>query len=437
MRDPSGRETRGVVAEVTPSQVTLVSMTGTRTRLSPTSFGLTWLFTQAAPRTGLGCARRSCPETAVFRTRKDALDEYVCPRHLPVGLQAELLTDVPEGLVANRSHIEVICPSCASPDPTEDHALPRPERAPWSWWTCHLCSRAWVTISAPPEDVVGPQARGRWYQAQILSAVDVANTLGSVERIEAGRGAYGDVSGVPNTDPAKFQTSSVRLILEIEPANIHLVLNARPTRLARERAHMGVQRLGGRPNRPSVEQAPGSNVVPIRPRVTAPVSRPRVAEPPPIQESAPPPPPSRDELTRQLVPIGSQWRRISTSETVIVDEHFKREDGTDMIAVHKIGDRLPSMHAVSLFVTAFVPSSSDVAEEERLFTEIRVNDEWRGVDGVEVVVQSKQDKRRTVTVALPSGSTRTLAMSDFRDMRRIVRRTAYERLRAVPLEKKE
>lgn len=441
MRDPSGRESRGVIAEVTPTQITLVSMTGNRTRLPPASFRLLWSFLQLTPRTGLSCARRSCPDVAVFRSRRDALDEYVCPRHLPVGIHAEFLTNVPEGVVGNRTYVEVICPSCASPDPTEDLALPRPDRAPWSWWTCHLCSRAWVTVSSPPIDLVDTHARGRWYQTQVLSAIGVVHAIGTVDRIEAGRGALGDVRSVTSLDAARFRPEDVKLVLEIEPSVIHIVMNSRPTRLARERGRMGVQRLGGRPNRPAVE---GARVIPLR-TPSNPTARPAPVSTP-APELA-----TTEELTAlfdsvgsaapsrvlELAPIGSTWRRASTSDVVVVDSHVRDEVGRDVVRVRRSGDKLISMFALDDFRTAFVPTTAEHEDNERLFDRIGVDEEWRGVDGVAVTVQSKQPKRQTITVVLPSGSTRVLSPSDFRGMQKIVRRTAYERLRAIPTEKKE
>ncbi len=428
MSDVRGRDTRAVIADVNERQVILVSFTGLRLRHAPVQFHMLWRFAQPTPRTGLSCTRRSCAYVAVFRWRRDAIDEYVCARHAPSGIQLEYLTDVPPGVIASPSHVEVICPSCASPDPTEDLALPRPGRVPWSWWSCHLCGRAWVTVAAPPADLIGAVLRGHWYHAQVISALSVVTAIGTVDRIEAGRAALGDMRSTPSPDPERFSPDTTRLVLEIEPTVVHIVMRSRPLAVRPTgRPLMGVARIGGRPNRPSVEGAPSmtrfqglAQVVNIRP------PEPSVAEVPSNPEVAAPNP-----TVHELVPENSKWRRVGGAEIVQVLGR-ERGPGGDVVRMQKGSDPFPVMMLIGDFTAAYTPLDGVTEEQERLYASIQTGQQWSSPREGDVTIQAKNERRHTITVNRSDGTPTTLGVREFQDMKQIIRRTAYERLVIPP-----
>ena len=93
---PQGnRSIRGVVADVVSNVVTLVSFTGNRLRVAPDRFLATWQYVSPPPRTRHTCSTAGCQRSAVFGVNYDQepIPEFVCPRHMPVGVQATLLED--------------------------------------------------------------------------------------------------------------------------------------------------------------------------------------------------------------------------------------------------------------------------------------------------------------------------------------------------------
>lgn len=443
--DSMGREQRGIIADVDNTSTTIVSFTGNRVRQANNTFHMMWNFAQAAPRTGLTCGRRGCPEAAVFKWRRDGIDEYICPRHVPRGIQLEYLTDTPVGVQSRTTQGEVTCPSCASPDPTEDLTLPRPERAPWSWWNCNLCGRFWVTIAGPPGTLTGAALRGAWYHAQIISGLEVIAGIGSVDRIEAGRAALGDLRSIAPVNLQQFDPQDARLVMELEPTVIHVVLRQRPVVQPRARSAMGVQRLGGRPDRPAAETGTVlSRPTRLSPAVTGAIP----AEPPPPLPPTPPVsplptppvvfPPNPPALQADLdfladacrVTIGERWRQVGSDGVVVIVE----DRGTEVM-YRPLDAPFPVSMARANFLTLYAPLRSSPMESP--YAEVLPGQEWRTSAGEDVVVEALHEKRHTVTVKLKDGRTATYAHRDFDGMQRVTRRSAYAHLADTLRESKE
>jgi hypothetical protein len=281
--------------------------------------------------------------------------------------------------------------------------------------------------------LTGAAVRGAWYYAQITSALGVIAGLGTVGRIEAGRAAFGDLRSITPVDPQQFDPTDVRLVIELEPTAIHIVLQNRPAQ--RLRSAMGVQRLGGRPNRPAAE----TGVVLAHPtRLSNTLPRAIVQEPlapapapaPPAAVAPPPPTPAPFSNATQAdldtlpeacrVTIGERWRQVDAEGVVII-----MEDMGTQVVYRSMDVPFPITMARADFLTLYAPLRSPT---ESPYAEVLPGQEWRTESGEDVVVEALHEKRHTVTVKLKDGKTATYAHRDFDRMQKITRRSAYAHL---------
>ena len=93
-RDPaSNRVVQGIIAEVVPNVITLVSFTGNRIRFPPERFN--WTYAAPAPLTSQRCQATGCTSSAVFVIPRQFGPgrTYVCPRHTITGVASTLISD--------------------------------------------------------------------------------------------------------------------------------------------------------------------------------------------------------------------------------------------------------------------------------------------------------------------------------------------------------
>lgn len=474
MRDAQGLEVRGVVAHVTETIITLASTTGHRFRVAPRMMELNWTFSAAAPRTPMNCGRRGCPTGAVFRYTRDGVIEYVCPRHLPTSIEAELLTNStvadPRG---TRVQPPMPCPACASMETAEDLLSIRPHGAPWSWWTCQLCGRVWATISAPPADLVDAQSRGRWYETTIREAErHMSSQHLALDRIEMGVGAWGDANAADRW-PERYSGWAIRMTLSVEPPSAHLILQDR-ARPVRPSPPLPVRRLGGRPNRPQVEavgltdtdrrefdehrrNAQQAQAAPLPGRPLAPPPRP---SPEPREEAVDPrlvtlarehgvtvrtirtlltvvepalaarmqTQASLPEMWGTLFASGAMWKSKQTGQEVEV----ATIGGGSVFAV-VVATTLPMSMPLLTFIDTYEPSfDAKTAEDEPEGPPIgaSIGEEWEEVStGRVAVVGAINSKRRSITLTDMQSRNYVLAFKDFATQwRPFVRASAYEHL---------
>lgn len=148
MIDQTGRTVRGIVADVTPNVITLVSFTGNRFRVAPARMLAGWVFSQLAPATALRCSRGRCTQAGTLRFQRGTTPEWVCPRHLPVGVQASLTTEsigLPQTVTPTLTEQ---CPVCENEDvePTEDA---RVSTRFVTFWQCGGCATRWGALEIP------------------------------------------------------------------------------------------------------------------------------------------------------------------------------------------------------------------------------------------------------------------------------------------------
>lgn len=193
MRDNHGRVTRGIVAEISTNITTLVALTGARIRVPSSRLPQQWVFVAAPPKTSLTCSR--CKQPGILRYQRDTTPDFVCPKHVPVGVIATVHTPGERVLPAERAPAPknvIVCPHCGNADPVEDKRLGRLDLGQFGWWTCMLCSSRWGLIAEPSTDT---DNRGRWYGATLA---DLYNTMleqnANMTRIEMSRSAWGVLS---------------------------------------------------------------------------------------------------------------------------------------------------------------------------------------------------------------------------------------------------
>ena len=131
----SGRTMVGVVCSTNP--VTVVSLTGNRMSLGERSFLSTWNYEREA-RSSISCIYLGCSRPGVLVYPRNGRLEYVCPIHVPAGVQSELTgSHAPRTQGVIMGHV---CPSCAH----ENGAV---ENLAESIWHCPLCSTRFVPVS--------------------------------------------------------------------------------------------------------------------------------------------------------------------------------------------------------------------------------------------------------------------------------------------------
>ena len=418
MTDARGRETRGVVASVEPERVMVVSFTGSRIRHSPSTFRALWSFVQAPPTTMLRCDRGGCREQAVFLVQRDSLDYYMCPRHIPSGIASTYMAGLPPGVrLAQPTVVEVVCPSCASTDPTEDLNLPRPAHAAWSWWACPMCGRSWVTIGAPPSDRQDPKGIADWYQSEMADALTVAKTLGGIDRIEAGSQALLCIPHRAN----QGKDPPVQLSTTLPSTSIMIVMQERVYSRYRATNPSGVRRLGGNPGRDTIRPSvhPADTLLSL----LQPTADLQAETTPP--EGAPTEQAAAEPVS--TLPVRSKWRRMGGAERV---EVLGQEGAPPnvMIRFTREGDTLPVLLPLALFTSAYSPLEGPGSETAVRFEELVMGEEWVSPTEGPIKVLSKNERRQTVSFERADRTRLVLGSTDLLLLSRVVRRSAYERL---------
>ena len=198
MLDGTGRSVRGVVADMTETVATLVSFTGNRFRIAPQRLVGTWQFSQPPPPTALRCNRRGCAQAGILRFQRGISPEWVCPRHLPVGVQASLTTEslgLPQTPQAPQAPT-VLCPGCTLEiDPIEDS---RVSTSQVTFWQCPACNQRWGYALIPEGALVES-----WVMEAVGGFITRTQSCGvTIHHIEVCPAALRQLSGSPFYDRA-------------------------------------------------------------------------------------------------------------------------------------------------------------------------------------------------------------------------------------------
>jgi hypothetical protein len=397
-RDTQGRAIRGIVADVSNTIVTFVSLTGSRYRISPDRLHLNWTYVALAPRSPFVCSRRGCSLSAVFRYSRGTSPDYTCPRHAPAGTRLELLSDQPDAPQSQPNPNLTVaspCPNCGNPDPVEN-MVARDIMPEVTGWSCVLCNSTWAYIPGR----ANPNTTPAWWMDAISTAIaDAERNKRSPARIRCHPVVYSVLRGqyetltLSDTDepPLIF---GVPLVPDITLDPWSLILHTGPQRRAADRPNQNgdvfPMALLAR-NLLSVSRATGD----------------------------------LEELETQLVHAPSRWTHKETGMTI---EAVSVRDG----AVTFRQEEQTFTMLLEDFVRFHRPFMVEGVSTEPLPNiAILVGEEWEGAEGT-VKILSVDSKREQVTVEWAGGRKRTapLTLREFGTdkWRKVIRKTSFQRL---------
>ena len=489
MTDPTGRVVRGIIADVTPSIVTLVSFTGNRFRISPSRLS-GWRFTQAPPNTSLRCTRQSCTQPGILRYTRGPTPEWVCPRHLPVGVQAALTTESigtarPAAPVQEPTVVPAVhCPNCQNPDPVEDTRVQFHTGA--SLWLCPICNARWAYVSVGalhPDDDESAILRSRLDNAR----VDLLAENYRIEEISVRSLRHHQLfefwHRIQTSEPGRnggFAQDTIVLYAGIPVRNVNIQGNPSADLHLRLTGGPEFRRPAPRPAVlsalvPNVEGRPIDGVTrfdditfqrtypaPTRIEALGPVngiyavSEPEFVGVLPTRQDRPIRTPQEmrvletrieeqglvallEEMTpTPFVSKGSRWRNSSTGDIVEVDRLGRSTEGSREPVVHfrRVSDDMGTGMVLLQrdFETMFKPFTVERTRgDNKITVEVLMGEEWEHVESGATIIVASVDTKRNLVISEPStthSKGRTIPLLDFSNgkWKRLIRRTAFERI---------
>lgn len=433
--DPTGRAVRGVLSDITRDIITLVSFTGNRFRLPPPRLTSSWQFSQAPPPTGLRCTRRGCGHPGILTFQRGALTEWVCPRHLPVGVHATLTT---ESLGTPRAQpgpppqvgAAVHCLGCGSLDPVEDIRVRLPPLT--SLWICHRCGARWCLIfereaGGDPQAIFDTLNDLRVSLSVENYHIEEITTFPRIWRIfdevvirEAGTHGRDDLlvyAGLPIRNNPTFTGNHplhtvLRLALgggpELRPLR---AIQPAPVRVT-------PQNQVDRVDRPLVQTIPSTVTLPIDAALVSPMDTNNLLA---------------DMLPTPFVSVGTRWADRKSGSIVEVSRMGKSSEGEPVVHFRHISDDVEASTILLLvdFEEHFKSIYPETSAREEAVVEVLKDEEWEHIEsGETVTIDSVDTKRNLVVVQSSKTRRRSVRMAEFVDgkWRRIVRRTAFARI---------
>lgn len=409
--DGDGRLMQGIVADVTESMVTLVSLTGNRVRFPTTRFG--WRFDRNAPAGSPSCVRQHCRNPGFLLYSRGATHEYACPRHLPVSVQAEIVGVVSRQWSESVEPVRDVlpCPNCHDREPVEDYRV-GPLIQGLGFWSCMLCSTRWIMIGPPPQ-----QAHASWFQDTLDRVLSqFAQQQYEPTSISLTRAAFQYLPGLEAPQNPEFSRyRDIPIIPPLTQEGVLALIHVRGT-LGRP-----VQRLGGQPNR-TVEYR-GQSLEP-RPRNTPETRLERIVreEPGPAPDDLPP------------VPVNTTWA-ARNGDVVEVVRCERSLDGDLVIVFRQAFDG--TAPATSLVHRDFVTFHKLLDEKDiqtaaiaRADVPIAMGEEWESANGELVNIIFVDHRTSRARGEDKNGKQRTIAFAEIhtKQWRKVMRKTVYERL---------
>jgi hypothetical protein len=439
--DPTGRTIRGIVADVAPNVLTLVSFTGNRFRIAPSRMVSTWRYAQAPPNTALHCSRRGCTHPGILRFVRGQQPDWVCPRHLPVGVQASLTTEslgptrpevrpTPPGVI-DAEFVEVTpirCIRCRNPDPVEDHRIQLPPSC--SLWVCHSCNEHFCILSGlEPALSIQPEQYLRNVVDDIRFGLTVENY--NIQRISV---------------PAPIFRVFTRFASAIESNHcVYAGLTIESVAEVPNNAALVIELGGGPQYRPPPRPTQPARVVPDEPRArtmreTFDQLYGRVAERVvplvPIAEESQA---DAHELLDDMAPTpfistGTRWVNRSTGDIVEVVRLGSTTDGNEPVVhfkrvsdTHEPNTVLLQRDFENMFRSYVQPGTSTPTGR---VVDILKDEEWEHVESGEVVKIDVVDTKRNLVTVIAKERRKSVPMADFINAkwRKLVRKTAFARI---------
>jgi hypothetical protein len=457
----SGRIMQGIIADISPTRVLFVSLTGNRVAVPLSRLRTNWNFVQGAPRRTLPpCERAGCTNLGMIEYTRSDRSAYACPRHAPAGVQCRITANyiAPTEPRTARPGFEcrsTPCPMCGDREPAEDIRI---SVFPARLWLCTSCNGRWVTIprilgedqNLEQLSYMIPHELGRLtYEVDSMIVLDPASWTDLRRSASAQADNTGAVPRIVLRDMQAFLDPTV--VTEQVREHFHAILRVRSN--AVRQVDRPVQRLGGSPNRGGVV---GSQQNPVR---RAPVLNDMVYRPTgPAETSAQAaalrqlrdqraPAPARDlfEVESVETPMPdiaidkeSVWVQRMSGDLMVVLDIVKATDGSEAISFRR-SNAEEMEPAVTMsrrdFLTyhrQYVASSSEAEKPKTPMVEISVDEEWECQDGSGLMV-TQVDFRKEIVYGddLKTKRHRQIPFIQFiaGRWRKIVRRSVYDRIR--------
>ncbi len=444
-----------VVADVGPHIITFVGMNGNRLRM-PVGRISSWNFMTGYPRVSATCQTPGCTHAGFLRYSQRGRTYFVCPRHLPIGVTAEIVQETPND-VTPLNRPTLACPGCDSPDPIENFGYT--DDAPetnWALLTCPRCPQRWIAVWE--SSAVSPWAMNTL--RTILDACERRQIQPTGIRMHPSM--MQDLRRDPRQEPWTFNGESAdaassdphfeNIPVVVESAlNIQAIINVptdvRSTRSVQRLGNAtpgsgGVPRLGGQPNRTlsnlndgilgprtiAVRQAELRNAL-LTEQVAQAEQR---AE---LRTASEQPMATPDDIEAEILE-GSAWVQRSTGNIMHVLRLDNAVDGTRVIVYCNKGEE--NEPAMRMVVRDFLANHrAYVAQEEwptievKPVIEITSGEEWEftATPSVGISIIAVDHKKEVVHVEeLESKRKRTISFSEFiqKRWRKVVRKTAYQ-----------
>lgn len=441
IQDTGNRNVIGVVADVTDQMVTLVSLTGNRVRL-PGNRLFGWRFSHAMPTNVPQCSRRGCANLGFLRYSHHDHNEYVCPRHLPMGIIAEVVRQRDEYTMNRQANPFVCnCLHCPNQDIVEDLHLNQLPVGQWGLWTCLMCGYRWAVIGSAPHGVP-PQ----WYHDTLTEMLRQLGTHG-FDVIAVETTAVIATSLPPEAHYGPGLTATTRETLPVPESAILVRLSMRTRQQAPTSQRVRpVQRLGGQPNRIGAGSGPNPQITEeayerfYRQQDVAPsidlhreMPIPRIRRPRPELEL---PEEVQEQEALVAVPDGSRWTQRASGNVIEVERVVRSQDGEAVVRYRRMTDD-PINPTMSMLRRDFLQNHTpfilpdSTSPGTPLPIDVASGDEWESSNGDIIIIATVDPKREIVQAEeRTSKRRRMIAFVEFTNgrWRKIVRRTAYDRL---------
>jgi len=450
IRDTSGRETPGFIADVNEQIITLVSLTGTRFRVAPARMMMTWRYSRAMHTGNLNlCQREGCANYAFLSyQREEGPAIQVCPRHIPMGVHAAIIDRADQG--TTREPLRAFpCPNCSNRDTIEDLRYPTVSRA--SFHGCIMCSYRWALIDPSGEYATPGLASGSWYVATINTVFGLVRQY-MVEPIElrVGGDAWPILCGAGLVQGTRYMETMNASLDDTfaQPAapsfGIIVRLRGEPT-APRPGPPRPIQRLGGQPsstmgNSPNTMRAVFDSLYSGRGQALPELSdivrssrRPNSS----FAELGAPVESEDEHLTP--IPENSRWTQRKSGLLLEVVRCERTTDRSLMIVFRALSD-VNTAHTYRMLHRDFLRHHRPYEETVLPVRDIPapnvivlVGEEWESANGESIIIYSIDAKREMVQVEEPvSKRRRQIGLVEFAgaQWRKVVRKTAYDRLNA-------
>ena len=459
----SGRIMQGIIADVSPTRVLFVSLSGNRVAVSLSRLEINWNFVQGSPRRDLPpCERVGCTQSGMIEYSRFDRSIQTCPRHAPMGTTCRITANYqappePRGTIRSGYGCRSTpCLTCADRNPAED--VRDPSLFPQRLWQCTSCNSRWLTIPQLPEDSdntfrISTLVAG-FLSHNLVGALDSVVVLSQFSWESL---TLVDYPGPITMEPIpQFEIGGLGVMAYLNPLvlpesyqeHFHAIVRLRSDiHLPPNRP---VQRLGGAPNRSWLPRS-------VRENPPSPPERGITLEVPSYASdvlgavsSALHQLRDRDRAERDdvledpkpnaIIEKGSQWVHRDTASVITVTNVIDIEDGSEAIGFRQDiggGILVPTMTMLRAdFLTNYLPQPEEDPEASQPGPppfKIAVEEEWECLSDGSCIIVTEVDFRKENVFGedTTTKKPRKIPLSLFlkKRWRKVVRRSVYDLIR--------